>query len=759
MTSSGTQASSTPGTRSSPARVVPLAAARLPLTRHISVGLLTCIFVCAAAAASAGDWPLYGHDYGNSNYNAERSELSARSARYLRRAWETFNDDTLVSEPAPTGFVLEDALGLVFPSPVVGVVASPIVRDGTVYYVDALGTLFARDAETGSTVDVHAHWTTTLVDPDFASGDPAVSPELFYTAPVVTNDHIWLIGSVYGRLHLVERSGGAEVDFDPATPEVDPFALAPDRELASVLGDPVIVQAGDRTLLIVSINVIVNDAILQGHETGLSIAYDVSSPTQPVEAWRRATIDIDPASGFPYGTGASAGAGLAVDLERGYVFGGTGQNTSEPYVGYPDPDLAPPGYVDRGDSLYAIDFESGDYVWTNQFHTGDVFDLNDPVSTGPDRPDGPRDADVLAPPVLFEARIQGRWRDLVGDGSKGGLFRVVDRDTGETVWERQVSKPTGIGGIQAGAAVAEGVVYVAGFEGIDDGFSDAQFGTSLDTGLYPNAFFATFSPAFWADVEDTANDEDPSTGMRIKVYALDAASGRPRWHFRDGVDYVELPGAALRHVSVARNLVFVATSSGQLFVLDAHDGTVLFTDQTPDLDQVFGLGLGKPHHASMNGGTAIAGGRLYVPFGAQNDPSGGIRVYEINHRPRAVDDRVDVRAGESIVIDALANDTDPDGDALRFTRVADRWIDTGDATPDTIERPYGTIVVVNPGDGPDEASEAYLVFTPTAHFRGSHGIRYTVEDVAPKRVVNGVELDEANPTHTPRRSSARIRVY
>ena len=710
---------------------------------------------------SQSEWPLYSHDYRNSNYNPVATDLSAQDVPFLRRAWETFNDDTLVSEPAPTGFVLEAALGLEFPSPVVGVVASPIVRDGTLYYVDTLGTLFARDANGGMIVDANRHWTTTLVDPDFAGGNPPVSPELFYTAPVVTDEYVWIVGSVYGRVHLVERMGGAEVDFDTSTAEIDPFRLAPDRDLASVLGDPVVVPDADRPLLVVPINVIVNDALLQGHETGLSIAYDISDPTHPVEYWRRRTIDIDPATGFPYGTGASAGAGLAVDFARGYIFGGTGQNTSAPYEGYPDPDLAPAGYVDRGDSLYAMDIETGDYIWTNQFHEGDVFDLNNPVSTGPNRPDGPRDADVLAPPILFSARIGGRWEDLVGDGSKGGLFRVVDRDTGETVWERQISKPTGIGGIQAGAAVADGVVYVAGFEGIDDGFSDAQFGTSLETGLYPNAFFATFSPAFWADVEDTSDDAAPATGMHVKVFALDAATGQSRWHLPHGEDYVSLPaGAALRHVSVTPELVFVTTSSGQLFVLDAKNGAVLFDDQTPDLNDVFDLGLGKAHHASMNGGAVIANDRVYVPFGAQNNPSGGIFVYEINHRPMAVDDTVDVQPGEATIIDALANDTDPDGDRLRFARVAGQPINTDDGTPDTIQRRFGVIEVFNPGDDPSEPDAAYLIVTPAANFSGTRKFQYTVEDVAPNRVVNGVELGgEANPTHTPRSSRAQIRVF
>jgi outer membrane protein assembly factor BamB len=719
---------------------------------------LTLLLFGGAAASSTGEWPLYGHDYGNSNYNDAEEGITAWNVEYLRRAWETFNDDTFVVEPTPTGFILESALGLVFPGPVVGVIASPIVRDGTLYYTDALGTLFARDAATGHVIDPADHWTTTLSDPDFAGGDPPIAPELFYTAPIVTDEHVWLIGSVYGQVHRVDRDGGMGFDFDPGTAEIDPFRLVPDRPVASVLGDPVIVERTDRTLLVVSVNVIVNDALFQEGETGLIIAYDVTDPDDPTEAWRTPTIDIDPATGFPYGTGVSAGSGLAIDLERGYVFGGTGQNTSAPYPEYPDPAFAPAGYIDRGDSVFAIDLETGDFIWTNQFHEGDVFDLNAPVSTGPHRPDGPRDADVLAPPVLFTARVRGQWRDLVGDGSKGGLYRAIDRDTGETIWERQISLPTGIGGIQAGAAFADGALYVAGCEGIDDAFSDAQFGTSLDTGNYPNAFFATFSPAFWADVEDTTDDGDPATGMRVKVYALDAATGRSRWRFPMNVDYVSLfAGASLRHVSVIETLVFVTTSSGQVFALDARDGAVLFSDQTVDLNDVFDLGLGKPHHASMNGGTVIADGMVFVPSGAQNDPSGGILAYRINERPIAIDDWIAVPSGgASVIFDPLANDSDPDGDRLHFVEVAGSPINVEDGLPDEIVRPFGTIIVVNPGDDPDQPQAASLELVPSPNFNGVRRIRYTVEDLPPNSIVNGIELDEPNPTHVPRTAGAWI---
>lgn len=727
-----------------------------------SVLTIICTLLAAITLphqAFADDWPLFSHDFNNSNYNADETAFNARNARFLRRAWETFNDDALVPEPPPTGFALEAALGLEFPSSVVGVIAGPIVRDDVLYYVDALGTLFARDAATGRIFDPDAHWTTTLVDPDFDAGSPPVAPELYYTAPIVTDEHVWLIGSVYGRVHLVNRIGGSEVDFDPSTPAIDPFRLAPDRNLASVLGDAVIVELDQQTLLVASVNVIVNDALLQGGDTGLSIAYDITNPTQPVEFWRLPTVGMNPDTGVPFNAGVSAGAGLAVDLDRGLLFGGTGQNTTIPYDGYPDPDLAPADYVDRSDSLYAIDIETGEFVWTNQFHTGDVFNLNAPVSTGPNQPDGPRDADLLTPPILFRARVHGHWRDLAGNGSKGGLFRVCDRDTGETVWERQISQPTGIGGIQAGAAVARGVIYVAGFEGIDDGFSDAQFGTSLATGLFPNAFFATFSPAFWADVEDTSDDDDVATGMRVKVYALDAATGRSRWRFRHGRDYAELlAGASLRHVSVTRDLVFVTTSSGKLIALNARNGRVAFDDQTPDLNDMFDLGLGKPHHASMNGGTIIADDMIYVPFGAQNTPSGGIYAYEVNRRPTARSDTANVHRGQTVRIDALANDEDPNGDALRFTRVAGQAIDTNDHAPDELYRWYGTFMVFNPGDDPADPEAAYINFTPSHWFHGTRTISYVVEDVAPDRVVNGVTLNEPNPTHKARRDTGRIRL-
>ena len=313
----------------------------LPFALLLAVIALSLQFATPSTASSGNhnrrDWPVYSYDLANTNHNPTERKISAENAQNLRRAWETFNDDALVPEPPPTGFVLEGALGLVYRSSVVGVVASPIIQDRTIYYIDQLGTVFARDAKTGQILNPNRHWTTTLVDPDFDAGTPAVLPELIFTAPVVTDSYVWIAGSAFGRLHAVSRWGGQEIDFDPSTPEIDPYSLITDLPFSSVLGDSVIIEDDlGRTLFIAGINIILNDALVQGAEGGLQIAIDISDPFNPVEAWRTYTIDIDPATNARYSTGVSAGAGLAVDTERGWIFGGTGQNTSLPYPEYPD---------------------------------------------------------------------------------------------------------------------------------------------------------------------------------------------------------------------------------------------------------------------------------------------------------------------------------------------------------------------------------------------------------------------------------------
>ena len=123
-----------------------------------------------------------------------------------------------------------------------GVSLFPLVIDGTIYYVDQLGTMFARDAKTGRITDPQKHWTATLVIPIIWRPRNRSLPDLYYTAPAATQTHIWIRSSVNGRVHAVRRIGGQEEDFDPNTPRHSTRTTSAGPPLSSNLGEPVIVH-------------------------------------------------------------------------------------------------------------------------------------------------------------------------------------------------------------------------------------------------------------------------------------------------------------------------------------------------------------------------------------------------------------------------------------------------------------------------------------------------------------------------------------
>ena len=61
----------------------------------IAIGALTCLPLWAQADVydTSGNWPLHSYDYANTNHNPDETKLDAITAKYLTRAWKTFNDD------------------------------------------------------------------------------------------------------------------------------------------------------------------------------------------------------------------------------------------------------------------------------------------------------------------------------------------------------------------------------------------------------------------------------------------------------------------------------------------------------------------------------------------------------------------------------------------------------------------------------------------------------------------------------------------
>src|SRR4029450_1147732 len=120
------------------------------------------------------------------------------------------------------------------------------------------------------------------------------------------------------------------------------------------------------------------------------------------------------------------------------IFIGTGQTYEQP---------ASP----RGDSLIAIRYETGEIAWVHQFTPNDVFTV---AGGGP----GPgadvrASADLGASPHLLSLGAP----DLVGVGQKNGFYHVLDRATGETVWDVQLPGGSPLGGVMVTAGADDGV--------------------------------------------------------------------------------------------------------------------------------------------------------------------------------------------------------------------------------------------------------------------------------------------------------------
>jgi hypothetical protein len=159
----------------------------------------------------------------------------------------------------------------------------------------------------------------------------------------------------------------------------------------------------------------------------------------------------------------------------------------------------------------------------------------------------------------------------------------------------------------------------------------------------------------------------------------------------------------------------------------------------------------------MNGGSIIVDGMVYVLYGAQNNPLGGVISYALNCAPFANSGFVVVDRS-AVIIDAFANDGDPDGDALQFVKVAGRTINPDDGLVDIVQLANGSVEVFNRGDDFANPDAAYLRFTPNHYFGQRRRFSYKIAAVARPRVVNGVALDELEPTHRPRRAGAKVRL-
>lgn len=431
--------------------------------------------------------------------------------------------------------------------------SQPTVAMGMVYVGSQSGAVYALDAASGClrwTFRASSEVRTPLVlSHDDSAGQHATRTLAFF-------------GDVVGHLYAVDAVSGVEVwkrrlDEHPS---------------ATITGAP----AYNAGRLYVPVSSLEEATAAADYECctfrGSVVAVDAATGRV---IWKRYTIDraATLVGKTAKGThvyapsGASVWNSPAIDVKRGLLYVGTGDN----YTGPTD---------DRSDAVLAIDLAGGALRWAHQVRRGDAWNVacmldneNCPARHGPD-------FDIGAGTMLIHAAPR---RDLIVAGLKSGQVVGLDADhRGKLVWTQRLGRGGTQGGIQFGMAYDEHSIYVP--------ISDM---------------------ALTHDGKVPAEPPDPG------LYALDAATGKLRWsaHAEDMcAGRMDCDPGILASISVIPGAVFAGHMDGWIRAYDTANGRVLWQyDSTQEVTTVSGS---KAKGGSVGGGGPIVvDGTVFVNSG------------------------------------------------------------------------------------------------------------------------------------------------
>ncbi len=319
--------------------------------------------VLLGAQENAGEWLMYGRNYLNQRF----SPLDKISKENVTQLKPTFAYST----------------GGKF----AGLEATPLYRDGTLYFTGDYSRVFALDARTGT---VRWYW-----EPQYEDGLESV----LCCGPVnrglaMYGDKVY-VATLDARLVALNMSDGS-VAWEQ---KIDDW-----KNAYSATGAPLVVKG----------KVITGVAGAEYGIRGYIRAYDAETGK---EVWTRHTIPApgEPGSDtWPGETWKTGGASTwqtgSYDPETNTLFWGTGN------PGPWNSDLR------KGDnkwscSLLAIDPDTGEIKWGYQYTPNDAWDY-----------------DGNNAPVLLDVGIDGRPRKVAVQANRNGFLYVIDRVTGEFIY-------------------------------------------------------------------------------------------------------------------------------------------------------------------------------------------------------------------------------------------------------------------------------------------------------------------------------------
>jgi polyvinyl alcohol dehydrogenase (cytochrome) len=486
---------------------------------------------------SAGDWPMFGQNAANTADGSAETTISNKTASELKTKW-TFTTGGDVS-------------------------ARAAVVSGVAYFPDWAGNLFAVTTSTGKQL-----WAHKLSDYGLAAGTVS------RTSPAVANGILY-VGTQYVA---------------PATPTSPQpptgWLLAIDAQNGSLLWK-IQPDTSNPFPVITSSPVVAFGIVYLGMTSNEEFA--ASQASYPCCSVRGSVVAVDAFFGFKlwqtftvptgYSGGNVWGSNPVVDLLRGSVFVGTGNNYSVPT----DPAYASciskggtraacQSPQDHADSIISLNMWTGQIQWATRLETwgqqttegvtdgsdfwntacGSYFGStkNCPPQPGPDYDfgSGPNE-------ITYQTGGSGPFglfpntKTIIGAGQKSGIYYALDPDTGAELWHTQVGPGSSLGGMEWGSASDGTRIYVeiANLYGIPYAAGNAGSWAALNpaTGAIlwqkadPNGSvdlgpLSVANGVVYAGSMAAASLYVPGSPTEPSMFALDAATGNTLWSFAAG---------------------------------------------------------------------------------------------------------------------------------------------------------------------------------------------------------------------------------
>ncbi len=435
--------------------------------------------------------------------------------------------------------------------------SQPTIAMGTVFVGSQDGRVYALDLETGC-----ARWTFS------AAAEVRTGIVLSLSEAPMSKDNppLAYFGDIIARFYAVNALTGELV-----------WSLKADDHPSATLTATPAFHEGTVFVPVSSLEVI--PAADPAYECctfrGSVLAIDA---TNGDVLWRHHTIPGEPSevSRTSIGTkvlspsGAPVWSSPTVDVKRGLIYVGTGENYSSPAD-------------ENSDAVLAIDMATGARVWTRQSTSGDAWNVACMMADNPNCPpeDGP-DFDHGSSILIVEL---DKDKDILLAGHKNGTVYALDPDNkAEVLWATEVGRGSIQGGVHFGMSAADTQLYVP----IND-MNNTRNGDYLDP-------------------------EQARPGM----HSIDANTGKLLWsNVQKNVCFDEDefcdPGISSAVTSIP-GAVFAGHLDGFVRAYASGDGALLWEyDTRPERVGVNGI---AGYGGSMSGaGPAIVAGHLVINSG------------------------------------------------------------------------------------------------------------------------------------------------